>query len=182
MGKSKIKLYYFGHKFQAEVIKLILEIADKPYEEIFFEQSRCPEHKSVAPFGTAPFLARKFRLAGKSDKESEILNIYARKITELINMKTRMLRENDYEAQIIYYMETVPRYFEEFDHRIKKSRSGYFAPSGISWVDLYLFCFIDRVDFKINSILEKFENVKKMLEKISLNPKIAVYLMQKSSK
>lgn len=182
MGKSKFKLYYFGFKFRAEVIKLILEIADKPYEEICFEQSRCPEYKSVAPFGTAPFLAHKFKLAGKSDKEIELLNMYAGKITELINLKTKVIEENDYIAEIIYYTETVPSYLEEFDCGIKKSRSGYFAPSGITWVDLYLFCFLDILDPRINSILNKFENVRKMQEKVSLNPKIAVYLMKRSRK
>lgn len=157
MGYIQFKLFYFGFKFRAETIRLIFEAAGKPYEDIRFEQSKWPEYKSKAPLGSAPFLeissgsqtlilaesvaisryvARKFKLAGKSDEESAIVDMYADQITDLMNEMVRLFQEKDEnkkkQNQEKFDTETIAKYFKLFDERIAQSKSGYFAPSGLT--------------------------------------------------
>lgn len=204
MGNIQFKLYYFEFKFRAETTRLIFEAAGKPYEDIRFEPSKWPEFKSKAPFGTAPFLeisngsqtlcmgesvsiaryvARKFKLAGKSDEESAIVDMYADQVTNLMDQMARILQEKDEnkkkQDRQIFESETIPKYFKLFDERIAQSKCGYLAPSGLTWVDLYLFNFIDVQGEKANSFLENFTNVKQLNEKVKSNPRISAYLKRR---
>nr|AYN44522.1 glutathione S-transferase S4 [Brachionus plicatilis] len=204
MGNAQYKLYYFEFKFRAEVIRLIFETAGKPYEDIRFSFEKWPEYKPTAPFGTAPFLqvtngsetvwlsesasiarylARKFKLAGKSDEESAIVDMYADQITDLMDLKAKILIDNDEnkkkEDQQKLDNEIIPKYLERFDQRIAQSRSGYLAPSGLTWVDLYFFNFLDIQGNKAEAIFDKFANIKQLDQKVRSNPKIAAYLKRR---
>nr|AYN44500.1 glutathione S-transferase S4 [Brachionus rotundiformis] len=204
MGNAQYKLYYFGFKFRAEVIRLIFEAAGKPYEDIRFEQSKWPEYKSMAPFGTAPFLqvtsgsqtlclgesvaiarylARKFKLAGKSDEEAAIVDMYGDHITDLMNAMVRLFSEKDEQKkkqdQEKFDNETLPKHLKNLEERIIQSRSGFVAPSGLTWVDLYLFNFLDLQGDKAQTLFNNFPNIKKLDEKVRSNPKIAQYLKRR---
>nr|AYN44543.1 glutathione S-transferase S4 [Brachionus koreanus] len=205
MGNAQYKLYYFEFKFRAETIRFIFEAAGKPYEDIRFAQSKWPEYKNESPFGTAPYLeisngsqtlklgesiaiaryvARKFKLAGKSDEESAIVDMYADLITDLMNQMVRIFVEKDEDKkkqeQDKLQNELVPKCFQLFEDRIAQSKSGYFVPSGLTWVDLYLFNFIDIRGDKVDDLLNNnCKHVKKLYENVRTNPRIAAYLKRR---
>lgn len=127
----------------------------------------------------ARYFARKFGLAGKDENESGVLDMYADQLTDLTNELAKILRESDpekkKELQEKMAKEILPVHLKYHEERFAKSGSGYFAASGLTWVDLYLYVMLDWVPEK-EKILEAFKNVKANREKIEANPRIAAWL------
>nr|QUF59400.1 glutathione S-transferase GSTS4-1 [Brachionus angularis] len=204
MGNAHYKLYYFNFRFRGEVIRLLFTIAGVPFEDVRFEPSKWSEYKKDAPFGTAPYLeitngsrtltlaqttsiarylARKFRLAGKSIEEQAVVDMFGDQVTDIMNEFVKTVQESDEnkKKQIMQHVqnEVMPNNLKLFEARIAESRSGYLVPSGLTWTDLYLFNLLEMLADKKDQVLQMFPNIKKLDQNIRSNPRIAAYLAKR---
>lgn len=101
-------------------------------------------------------------------------------MTDLLNEFARIFRENDpgkkKEKQQKFETDMIPSNMKLFEKRISESKSGFFAPSGLTWVDLYLFNFLDMLGEKRGMLLDRFPNIKGLDQKVRANPRISAYL------
>ena len=75
--------------------------------------------------------------------------------------------------------EVLPSNMKLFDERLGKTGSGFFAASGMTWADLYLFSILDFVGDKSEPVKANFKNVKAMDEKVRAHPAIAAWLARR---
>ena len=73
------------------------------------------------------------------------------------------------------YKEIVPAHMKYFEERLAKSGSGFVVPSGLSWVDIYLFSLLDLNPSK-ELLFQHFKHIKDNYEKVAANPGIANWI------
>ena len=109
---STYKLYYFNGRGRAEVSRLIFAAAGEKYEDIRYERSEWPAHKSEMPLGQAPvleyngtkipqsmaiarFLAKQFHLAGKDNFEQAKVDAVVDTISDVVGKFVQVRFEAD---------------------------------------------------------------------------------------
>nr|AUX81339.1 sigma class glutathione S-transferase 3 [Brachionus plicatilis] len=198
------KLYYFNARGRAEFIRFIFAAAGQEYEEIGFEIEQWPEYKAKSPLGQAPFLevvengqtfqlgqsltiarylARKFDLAGKSAEEQAKAEMYADQVFDLLNEMVKVHFEKDktrkIEAVNKLFTESIPNSLKVFDNQIAKNGSGYLVASGLTWADLFLADFLDRLREKKDNLLSNAPAVKSLYEKVLDHPKVSKWIAKR---
>lgn len=77
---------------------------------------------------------------------------------------------------------TLPNNLKLFDNKIAKSKSGFLAPSGLSWADLHLLNVLDwpeRSADKKEAALANFKHVKQLDAKLRALPNVAAWIAKR---
>jgi len=131
----------------------------------------------------ARFLAKRLGLAGSNDIEHAQVDMYADQVHDLLNEIARASFEKDEErkksAMEKLETETFPKNLCIFETQLAKNGSGYLVGPGLTWADLYFFVVIDWVQEKLAPHLDKTPNIKKLVENVRNNEKIAEWLKKR---
>ncbi|PAV84130.1 hypothetical protein WR25_27246 isoform B [Diploscapter pachys] len=157
------KLYYFPIRGPAEVARQLFALSKTPYEDIRITMEEWPKHKADMPFEKMPvlaidgymlpesfainrYLARKFGYAGKTSLEEATVDALADQMKDY-NTEARpyftalYLKKPEEEIEKIKtetYMPAANKMFGFLEKYLKKSKSGFFVDSGLTWIDLFV--------------------------------------------
>uniref|UniRef100_A0A914CUF9 glutathione transferase n=1 Tax=Acrobeloides nanus TaxID=290746 RepID=A0A914CUF9_9BILA len=195
------KLIYYPVRGLAETTRLILHYANVPYEDKHISFEEWPNMKTTTPFGQLPilevdgkplaqsfaiarFLAKKHGFAGKDDWESAQLDAIADFMKEDITTECRsyfMARmscgEGDKdELHNTVFKTSMEKNMPVLEKLLKESGSGFFAKSGVSWVDFYIASFIETFERLIPSVMSVYKDLLKHKETVYALPQLKKYL------
>ena len=96
-------------------------------------------------------------------------------------IRTRMEQEETRRIEITkkFNEQTIPHYLGLFEKKIKESKSGYLAASGLTWADLHLMNVVEWFDEAQVEILGKFQLVKEHYDKVRALPAIADWIRKR---
>jgi glutathione S-transferase len=128
-------------------------------------------------------LAKKFNLAGKDEFELAEIEMYADQVVDLQVelVKVRFEQDETKKAAGMQKLstETVPNSFKILEARLAKTGSGFLAPSGLSWADLFLVYILEWMgDLNLRN-MDSFKHLKALYEKVMTNPKIAEWIAKR---
>ncbi|XP_076287866.1 glutathione S-transferase-like [Lasioglossum baleicum] len=186
------KLTYFPVSALGEPIRFLLSYGEAEFEDYRFDRKDWPKLKPEMPFGQVPvlevdgkkvcqsvaisrYLAKQFGLAGKNDWEALEIDVTVDCIHDLrarIGAFAYETNEDVKAEKLKIAKEQVPYYLERLDAQVKKN-DGYFVGGALTWADITFVSLLDYLDFMMKSdIIENFENLKQLKEKVLNVPKI----------
>ncbi len=128
-------------------------------------------------------MAKRFNLAGKDDIEEALVSMYADQVADLQSElgKAHFEKDEARKAQLTERLhgEVVPNNMKLFETRLSQSGSGYFASSGLTYADIFLFSVLEYFGDKRVPLLEVFPHIKKLDENLRAHPKLAAYLAKR---
>uniref|UniRef100_A0A914ZBB1 glutathione transferase n=1 Tax=Panagrolaimus superbus TaxID=310955 RepID=A0A914ZBB1_9BILA len=203
------KLTYFDLRGIAEAIRLMFHYLEVPFEDIRIDSTN-PEVwekcKPTTPQGKLPllevdgviipqsyaiarFIARKYNLAGKDDLEAAQVDALA-----------DFLRDMQYEHFSPYmfvvqgydegdkdklreeiFLPAVKQNFTYLVKTLKNSNSGFFMPSGITWVDFVISQYLNLVRRYDKECFEDYPELIEHLERIHSFPQLKIYLEKRKN-
>ncbi|KAI1704860.1 glutathione S-transferase 1 [Ditylenchus destructor] len=193
------KLTYFDFRGLGETSRLILHYAEVDFEDNRLTREEWAAIKPTMPYEQLPvlevdgvkipqslaigrFLAKRFGLAGKTDIESALLDsiIYLQKdfFHEVGSWFAVVVGRKEGDKDKLYkdvFEPAAERYFPRLVKLLNESGNGYFAKSGLSWVD---FCLANTsLTFKnfTPEILEKYPELKNHFERVHALPQLQSY-------
>ncbi|KAI1708450.1 putative glutathione S-transferase 5 [Ditylenchus destructor] len=196
------KLHYFDVRGMGEPIRLIFAFANEPFEDIRFTMDNWPNLKSKYKYGKVPvlevdgkqlaqssviarYLAERFGIAGKNAWEKaqvhEIVDFQKDVYTELGPYYYAMLgfKPGDKDAlRKDVFLPAAEKLFPQYVRLLKESGSGFFAPSGVTYVD---FIVGDYLEHWVNELepqymKEKYPELVAYVKKVHAVPEIQKYL------
>ncbi|KAI1709029.1 putative glutathione S-transferase 8 [Ditylenchus destructor] len=153
------KLHYSDARGRAEAIRLIFAFANEPFEDVRLKMEDWANQKSKYKYGKVPvlevdgkqlaqsmaiarYLAERFGIAGKNAWEKaqlhEIVDFQKDVYTDLAPYYLVMLgfKQGDKDAvRKDVFLPAAEQRFPQFVRLLKESGSGFFAPSGLTYVD-----------------------------------------------
>ncbi|KAI1708447.1 putative glutathione S-transferase 5 [Ditylenchus destructor] len=196
------KLHYFDFRGRGEPIRLIFKYAGQPFEDRRIKTEDWPKCKSELKYGTIPvlevdgkqlgqstaiahYLAEKFGLAGKDEWEKaqvhEIVDYYIDVYNELWPYFSALLgiRKGDIVAlRKDVFLPAAPRIFPQYIKQLKESKSGFLAPSGLTYVDFivadYLEYWVSKLEPKF--MKENYPEIGEYVNKVYSLPQIKDYV------
>ncbi|KAK0395159.1 hypothetical protein QR680_001146 [Steinernema hermaphroditum] len=157
---SSYKLLYFDMRGMGEVIRLLFALADVPYEDQRLSREEWELLKPETLFGQLPilvvdgkmlpqsyaiyrYLSNEFGYAGKSAYERALVDSIADAqkdvFQHLLAYFMAKAGNSQGDPELIFEERVKPAidtHFPLLVQRLKESGSGFFAESGITWVDL----------------------------------------------
>jgi len=202
------KLYYFDARGLTEPIRLMLNYAGQQFEDVRYTQETWPANKGKFFYGKVPvlelengkqlnqsatiarYLAEKHNLAGKDDwekaKVNEVVDFQKDVYTELAPYFYNVLgyREgNKEQLRKDVYEPGVARILPLYEKLLKESGSGYFAPSGLTFVDFmvadYLNTWVERVE---PDMLKTHPELAAFVKRVHSLPQLQSYIASRPSK
>ncbi|XP_066215303.1 glutathione S-transferase A4-like [Saccopteryx leptura] len=202
---SRPKLHYFRGRGRMESIRWLLAAAGVEFEEEFLE-TREQYEKLLKDgrllFGQVPlvevdgmmltqtrailsYLAAKYNLYGKDEKERVRINMYADATLDLMMMvvgtlfKSPAEKEKDF-ALIVTRAKT--RYFPVFEKILKDHGEDFLVGNTFSWADVQLLEAILMMEELNASVLSDFPLLKAFKKRISNIPTIKKFLQPGSQR
>ncbi|CAF2954304.1 unnamed protein product [Rotaria sp. Silwood2] len=196
---STYKLYYFNARGFAEVSRLIFAVAGQKYEDIRYEGSEWPTHKSEMPLGQMPvlefdgtklpqtlsiarFLAKQFHLAGKDNFEQAKIDAVADTINDLLLkfVPARFEKDETKREELLkkFLAEELPKDLQNLEVLGKLYGNGgpFFVGNRLTWVDLFFYeTGYKMLQLDTNS-LDSHAWLKQNRAEVEKQPKIAEYL------
>jgi len=198
---STVKLTYFNIKGRAEMSRLVMAAAGKPFEDIRYKQGEWETAKLKTPFGQSPtlevdgklygqsmaiatYLARENGLYGKTNLDGLAIDQYVQLCQDLINCAVKAFREKDQDKKDEIWKnfkdEDSPKYFGYFEKALAESKSGYLVGNSLTLADIAVFDLpTGMLDEKMCS-LDKFPNLKALVEKVGSTPGIQEWVSKRS--
>lgn len=186
------KLTYFPVKALAEPIRLIFSYAKVDFVDDRFNRDDWPKIKPDMPFGQVPvlevdgkkinqsvaicrYLAKQYGLVGKDDWQNLEIDATVDTIHDMRMKIGAHYYETNAEvkaAKLTLAKELVPFYLQRLDEQVKKN-GGYFVGGNLTWADLTFVGLLDYMNYMMGmDILEKYENLKQLNEKVLAIPAI----------
>uniref|UniRef100_A0AC34R6Z5 Glutathione S-transferase n=1 Tax=Panagrolaimus sp. JU765 TaxID=591449 RepID=A0AC34R6Z5_9BILA len=194
------KLYYFDFRGLGETARLLFHAAGQEFEDVRFNPEQWPEYKAQSPTGKAPFLevdghtivesfaiyrflANRFGYAGKDEFEKALVDSTADFFrnattdTRMYLIVTAGRAEGDKDA--LYkekFLPALEKTFPYIEQVLKKSGSGFIAPSGLTWADLFI---VESLTTMLNlapQVAEKYPFVADYKKRVHEHPKIKDYV------
>uniref|UniRef100_A0AC35FTD9 Glutathione S-transferase n=1 Tax=Panagrolaimus sp. PS1159 TaxID=55785 RepID=A0AC35FTD9_9BILA len=186
----EIKLVYFDLRGLGETARLILKYAKVDFKEDRISMEQWPELKATTKTGKLPyleydghlivesnainrFLARKYGLAGKDDFEEALVD----GIADV--QKDFMMAVIPWYIKVMGYapgnpdplkqeclFDSTDRFFPIFLNFLKESKSGFMAPSGLTWVDFVITEWLTTLQNLEPTILSKHSELKEYIERV----------------
>ncbi|CAF3501767.1 unnamed protein product [Rotaria sp. Silwood1] len=196
---STYKLYYFNGRGRAEVSRLIFAAAGQKYEDIRYEGSEWPLHKSEMPLGQMPvleyngtklpqslsiarFLAKQFQLAGKDSFEQAKVDAVVDTISDAIAkyVSARWPSDETKKEELMkkFFADELPKHLQNLEVLCKFYGNGgpFFVGNHLTWADL-LFYDLGETFLEINeNCLNSYPWLKQNVQEVAKQPKIAEYL------
>lgn len=200
---SEIKFVYFDLRARGEPIRLVLEAAGKPYQDVRIPLERWAQEKPKQPFSTLPymeykgklygesvaianFFAREFGLYGKSNPDAlridEAVSVCADFITSILNHTIAVKDESKKpEMKKALFEVEIPKYFTYLARMLKENdNSGYFVGNSVTLADLYTYNVLDSVLVAKPDAAATFpEELKKLRQKVEAHPRLKTYLSKR---
>ncbi|KAI6212386.1 putative glutathione S-transferase 6 [Aphelenchoides besseyi] len=181
----KFKLHYFDYRFRAEPARMILYYNNVQFEDIQISPTDYPNVKSSYPNGQVPllqigeknltqsmaifrYLANKFNLNGRSEMETAMIDARSEFFRELV-VKTTLwmkvaagvLQGDKDQLRTDTFLPAIQEYGPKLEGVLDKVGSGWFAPSGVTWVDFYIAGIIKSY---MNLDMATMDNYKKLMK------------------
>lgn len=196
---STYKLYYFNGRGRGEVSRLIFAVAGQKFQDIRYEASEWPSHKSEMPLGQMPvlefdgtklpqslsiarFLAKQFQLAGRDDFEQAKVDAVVDTISDLIEKFVLARWEEDEakkkELMSKFLSELLPKHLQNLDVLGKLYGHGgpFFVGNHLTWADL-LFHDTGYTMLELDAnCLDNYPWLKHNRAEVEKQPHIAKYL------
>uniref|UniRef100_A0AC34QIV0 Glutathione S-transferase n=1 Tax=Panagrolaimus sp. JU765 TaxID=591449 RepID=A0AC34QIV0_9BILA len=129
---GQYKLYYFDSRGRGETARLLFHAAGQEFEDVRFSHEQWPEYKPQSPTGKAPWLE------ALVDSTAD----FFRDATNETRPYLRALAGNaEGDKDALYkekFLPALEKTFPYIEQALKKSGSGFIAPSGLTWVDLFI--------------------------------------------
>jgi len=192
------KLTYFDARGRGEPIRLMLNFAKVPFEDVRIERADWPTFKETTPWGQMPilevdgavlaqtntiarYLAKKHGLAGETDFDQAKCDEYLDAQSDLLQEASKWFRESDEgkkaELRITLRDEVIPRFFSKFDAIIKKNGNGLLVGKKITFVDIFSANMVGQFSgFMADLDMNKFPELKKHSEMINSQPNIKEWI------
>ncbi|KAE9553767.1 hypothetical protein FO519_003035 [Halicephalobus sp. NKZ332] len=202
---SKFVLYYFNGRAAGEAARLLLIYGGETWEDHRVSFAEWSEFKKNAPFEKLPYLefdgiklpesyainrylAKKYGLAGKDDLEQARVDAIAdlhkdffmdsREFSRVSSGKQagdkEKVRQESFEP-------IVKRCYGVFNDILKKSPSGFFADSGLTWADFVVSQWYIRMKEIAPDLAERYPEIDKHLDRVHNVPQIKDYVAKRGS-
>ncbi|CAD5217678.1 unnamed protein product [Bursaphelenchus xylophilus] len=202
--KPKYKLIYFDARGICESIRLLFRYANESFVDERITKKKWLAIKDSTFYGKIPilevdgkplaqcyaisrYLARQFGLAGKDDWEAakldEAADFHKYVLTELSPYLFVLsgYRSGDRDAlRKELFVPVVDKNFPIYNNLLKASNSGFFAKSGVSWVDFVVSEYLTTIRHYEPAILEKYPLLLKFIDRIQTLPQIKEYIKQRN--
>ncbi|KAI6174100.1 hypothetical protein M3Y98_01153300 [Aphelenchoides besseyi] len=203
MPSETYKLLYMNVRAFGEPIRLFLHYKGIEFEDVRFDRNgfyHAPELKKLTPYGKVPVLiindkpiaqsgailrhlARKFDLNGKNEEEvtktDELLGfIYDcfGKLNVFPVVFAGLVPGNKDELFKEYFLPTVEYCLPIMSQLLKSSGSGYFLPSGLTYVDFTFAEFFNTLAGVDSSQFDKYPELLEHMRRVHSLPGIREYV------
>uniref|UniRef100_A0A914ECI8 glutathione transferase n=1 Tax=Acrobeloides nanus TaxID=290746 RepID=A0A914ECI8_9BILA len=194
------KLTYFDCRALGECARLLFHYADVSFEDdVVPEDHTWPEKKPSFPYGKLPvlyidgqplaesnainrYLAKQFGLAGKDHWETAQLDsigdFYKDVYAELMPYLYKKLgyMEGDYTLLTDSFVASTEKLFPVYVKLLNESGSGFFAKSGVTWVDFLVANYLLNIRMHEPEILKKYPELEEHVDRVHSLPKVKEYV------
>lgn len=200
---SQYKLTYFNGRGRAEIIRLVFAAAGVAYEDHRIEKDQWPALKPSAPFGQVPFLevdglklsqsnaiarllARRFKLAGKTDLDQARADMLADCYDDTVKPAMAYFFEQDETkkaaARKKFLEEQLPASLDSLEKLLKENKGGdgYFVGDDLTWADLGLIVLVGWLKLAgAEDPVGKYPKLHALHDRVEKLPKIAEWLAKR---
>uniref|UniRef100_A0A914DEB3 glutathione transferase n=1 Tax=Acrobeloides nanus TaxID=290746 RepID=A0A914DEB3_9BILA len=197
------KLSYFDIRGLGETARLILHYANVPFEDDRIKEEDWPSRKATFQYGKVPvlevdgkilaesfainrYLARQFGLAGKDDFESAQIDAVADFHKDVYNelvpyISTKLgYKQGDLVSLKQAFFESADKLFPTYVKLLKESGSGFFAKSGVSWVDFLVANYLLSRRINEPEVLKKHQDLEEFVDRVHALPQIKEYVEKRT--
>jgi len=202
-----LKLTYFPVRGRAEHIRYIFAQCEIPHQEVFIQREEWPIHKPNMPMGQLPvldingkqlcqsmaigrYLAREHGLAGKNSLEMAFADMLCDGITDIITAGRPFVlahiandmakKKEEYEK---FRTDSLIPFLTKYAKFLKENGTGWFVGNGLTWADLTVAEYVDRIQTTYGDDLPKkdFPTLEEHRKKIHEMPSIAKYVKSRQN-
>ncbi|CAF2915714.1 unnamed protein product [Rotaria sp. Silwood2] len=200
---STYKLHYFNGRGRAEVSRLIFAAAGQKFEDIRYEGSEWPSHKSEMPLGQMPvlefdgvklpqslsiarFLAKQFDLGGKDNLEQAKVDAVVDTMVDGVAKFGQIRREVDEAKRQAdmekFIVDELPKHMQNLEVLAKAYNNDgpFFVGNHLTWCDLFVYDMLENVLHVDGSALNRYSWLQRNRQEVEQQPKIAAYLKSRS--
>jgi len=193
------KLHYFALGGRGEFIRQIFAQADVEFEDFRITMEEWPELKANYPNGQVPllevdgkplaqsyaiarFLAKKFGLTGKDDWEAAKADMYVDGIEDVIQkiipliMATLFGKGDKDEVLAKLKPEVFEPFLTKYEHFLKENGGEHFVGKQLTWADIMIADFLDRLTLLDAHILDGHSGLKQFVHHIHDLPNIKKHI------
>jgi len=199
---SDIKLSYFNARGRAETARLILAHAGVRYIDQRLTTEQFASVKSRLPYGQLPslkyegevictslaiarFLASQFGLVGDNNLQAAQADEIVDCVNDIVNKGSKARFETNEEKKIELMKELIseliPSTLGRLESRLKERGGQFFAGNKLTWADLHVFAFLDKLRLDNAELLDGFPTVKNLIERVEQMPNISRWLKSRPS-
>uniref|UniRef100_A0AC35FJA4 Glutathione S-transferase n=1 Tax=Panagrolaimus sp. PS1159 TaxID=55785 RepID=A0AC35FJA4_9BILA len=195
----EIILVYFNCRGLGECARLILHYAKVDFKNERITAEQWPELMPKTKTGKLPileydghiilesnainrFLAKKYNLAGKDEYEQALVDgiadiqkdfMYAVAPYYLAVMGRGPGNPDDLKKE--HLDDSVARFFPMYANFLQESKSGFMAPSGLTWVDFVITEYLTTLFHFDSTIYENYNDLKDYIERVHNIPQLKNY-------
>ncbi|CAF3622106.1 unnamed protein product [Rotaria sp. Silwood1] len=197
------KLHYFNGRGRAEVSRLIFAAAGQKFEDIRYESSEWPSHKSAMPLGQMPvlefdgiklpqslsiarFLAKQFNLAGKDNLEQAKVDTVVDTMVDGMAKFGPIRREVDEVKRQAdmqkFLVDELPKHMQNLEVLANAYSNGgpFFVGNHLTWCDLFVYDMLESILQVDSTVLSRYSWLQRNRQEVEQQPKIAAYLKSRS--
>uniref|UniRef100_A0AC35FQ06 Glutathione S-transferase n=1 Tax=Panagrolaimus sp. PS1159 TaxID=55785 RepID=A0AC35FQ06_9BILA len=195
----EIKLVYFNVRGLGECARLILRHANVDFKDEQVTHEQWPELKSKTKTGKLPyleydghlilesnainrFLAKKHNLAGKDDYEqahvdgiADVQKDFMYAVAPYYMAVMGYGPGNPDELKKEHLENNLARFLPMYSNFLKESKSGFMAPSGLTWVDFVITEYLTTLLNFDSKILDNHKDIKDYIERVHNVPQLKDY-------
>jgi len=192
------KLTYFNLRGRGELIRLLFAYAGQEYEDFRFEIAEWSEYKEKMPLKQVPvlevdgvkltqshsiarYLARTFKIAGKTDLEEAQADEYVDIIYDLISDMREMYFEQNPEKKKEmgqkFLTEKLAPQLQRIEKRLEANGGEHLVGTGLTWADIAFYGYLDMAGvFCGEAIYENAPLMKALITTVGDNENIKKYV------
>lgn len=202
------KLHYFPVRGRGEGIRYLFAYTGTPYEDVRIPKDKWPEQKSKFLFGQLPvlevdgkqlaqsnaiarFVAKRSHsdLLGKNDLEESLADMYVDGINDLYPTLIPVIRAKfagdaalEKENWEKFKNDSLKPFLDRYEGFVAKQNTGYLVGLQVSWADILLGEFLERMDSCFESgILKDYPKLAELVKKVHALPGIKEHVASRPS-
>lgn len=200
---SNYKLTYFNGRGRAEIVRLVFAAGGIQYEDVRIEKANWPELKPSTPFGQLPmlevdgvklcqsnaigrFIARRVKLAGKTDLEEARVDMIIDCIEDTVKPMLALFHESDEtrkaDLKKKFLEEQLPASLGSLEKILKENKGGdgFFVGDGLTWADLCLSVLAGWLALAGGTDeFSKYTKLVALKDRVEKEPKIAEWIAKR---
>jgi len=202
----QLKLYYFGVRGRAELIRYLLVYSNTPYEDVRIKQEDWSTIKPTMPFGHVPVLeidgfklsesvaiarhvAREYGLAGKNTWDQARADMLVDGLQDVRNSKegkavTGALIKNDpdelktaYEA---FRDGTLKTFLDRYNNFLAENGGKFFVGEDFTWADIAVAEYLNYIEEAIDQmVLDRYPALSDLVRRVHQHPNVQFHVSQR---